>query len=410
MNKRVGIEKINFYGASLFLDMKKLAVARNKDPEKVVKDFLIDTRSLNPLWEDTITMSVNACKDMLSPEDKNDIGMLIAGTEGSLDFGKPISTNIIGALKLNPNIRNFETKHACYSGPAALDIAINWIASGLNKGKKALVFGTDFSREHLGLKEEFVMGGVGAAVLISNNPKVIEYELEKKGTWSTDVYDTFRPSALKEMENNELSLYTYLDALEGSYTHYLEQLGEQIDFDTYFIHNIYHTPFAGMAFQAHRTLCNLTKPRNKALVKESFQQKVFPGLRYARRIGSTYSASNFVGICSLLDSVDNLKAGDRISFFAYGSGAIGEFYSALICPQAKDVVAAMQIDKKLDLRREVTVQEYESIEKLRNTYIEQPNIKPDFSILDNWYDKFYKGKNYFVLKEVKDYYRSYEWS
>jgi 3-hydroxy-3-methylglutaryl CoA synthase len=410
MNRRVGIEKINIYGSSLFLDMKKLAVARNKDPDRVVKDFLIDTRSLNPPWEDTITMAVNACRDMLNKEDKNDIGMLIAGTEGALDFGKPISTNILGALKLNHNIRNFETKHACYSGPAALDIGINWIASGLNKGKKALIFATDFSREHLGLKEEFVMGGVAAAVLISDNPKVIEFELEKKGTWSMDVYDTFRPSALKEVGNNELSLYTYLDGLEGSYTNYLEQVGEQLDFDTYFAHNIYHTPFAGMAFQAHRTLCNLTKPCNKAFVKESFQKKVFPGLRYARRVGSTYSASNFVGICSLLAGADNLKAGDRISFFAYGSGAIGEFYSALICPEAKEVVAAMQIDKKLDLRKEVTVKEYEYIEKLRNTYIEQANITPDFSILNNWYDKYYKGKGYLVLKQVKDYYRTYEWS
>ena len=257
----VGIEKINIYGSSLYLDMKELAIARGQDEEKVVRDFLIDTRSLNPPYEDTVTMGANAALPMLTDEDKKDIGMLIVGTEGSVDFGKPISTNIHRALGLNPNVRNYETKHACYSGVAALDTAVNWIASGLNKGKKALVIASDFSRMHLNLKEEFVMGGVGAALLISETPKVIDFELEKKGTWTTDIYDTFRPSAKHEVGNNEVSLFTYMDALEGCYNDYLDQLSESIDFDTYFTHNIYHTPFAGMSFQAHRTLCNIARPR-----------------------------------------------------------------------------------------------------------------------------------------------------
>ena len=58
--RRIGIEKINIYGSSLILDQKKLAEARGMDPQKVVADFLIDTRSLNPLYEDTVTMGVNA--------------------------------------------------------------------------------------------------------------------------------------------------------------------------------------------------------------------------------------------------------------------------------------------------------------------------------------------------------------
>ena len=406
----VGIEKINIYGSSLYLDMKELAIARGQDEEKVVRDFLIDTRSLNPPYEDTVTMGANAALPMLTDEDKKDIGMLIVGTEGSVDFGKPISTNIHRALGLNPNVRNYETKHACYSGVAALDTAVNWIASGLNKGKKALVIASDFSRMHLNLKEEFVMGGVGAALLISETPKVIDFELEKKGTWTTDIYDTFRPSAKHEVGNNEVSLFTYMDALEGCYNDYLDQLSESIDFDTYFTHNIYHTPFAGMSFQAHRTLCNIARPRKKAEVKESFEKRVYPTLKYAMQLGSTYGASNFVGICSLIDNVDSIKGGDRISFFSYGSGAIGEFYSGLICDEAQDTVGAMKIDEQFAKRKKVSVKEYEAIEKEREQYIENPNIAPDFTVSDSWYDEHYKGKGWLVLKEVKDFYRTYDWS
>ena len=409
--RKVGIEKINIYGSSLYLDQRDLAKARGKDPDKVVNDFLINARSLNPPYEDTITMGTNAAKPIVSDKDKKEIGMLIVGTEGSLDFGKPISTNIHGALGLHNNIRNYETKHACYSGVAALDTALNWVASGLNKGKKALVVSTDFSRMHLNLKEEFVLGGVAAAMVVSENPKVVEYELEKKGFWTTDIYDTFRPSAIDEVGNNEVSLFSYMDALEGSYTHYLEELDEEkIDFDTYFDYNIYHTPFAGMAFQAHRTLCNIARPRKKAEIRESFEQKVVPSLRYARRVGSTYGSSNFAGICSLVMNENPPKGGERIGFFAYGSGAIGEYYSALVCPEAREVVAEMHIDEALDNRRAVSVEEYEAIEKLREQNIEKPDIEPDYSIPAGLYDSFYKGKGHLVLKEVKEFYRTYQWS
>ncbi len=410
MANKVGIEKINIYGSSLCLDQKILAKARDKDPEKTIKDFLIDTRSLNPPWEDAVTMGANAAKKVMEDIDPSEIGMLIVGTEGAVDFGKPMSTNIMGALNLHNNIRNYEVKHACYSGVAALDTAVNWVASGLNKGRKALVIASDFSREHLNKKEEFVMGGAASAMIISETPKVIEFETDKKGTWSTDVYDTFRPSALAEVGNNEVSLYSYLDALEGSYEEYCRQTGGDVNFDTYFTYNLYHTPFPGMAFQAHRTLCNLFSPRSKAEIRENFDKKVLPGLTFSRRLGSTYGSSNFVGICSLMESGAPVKGGDRLGFFAYGSGAIGEFYSAVVCPDAVRMVKDMKIRGQLDSRRSVTVDEYEKIELFRNTCIEQPDFIPDLEILNGWYNSHYEKKGLLVLREVKDYYRTYEWS
>jgi len=408
--KKVGIEKVNIYGCSLFMRQEALAKARGKNPEQVLKDYLIDTRSLNPPWEDTVTMGANAARPMLTEQDKKDIGMLIVGTEGSVDFGKPISTNIHGALGLPANVRNFETKHACYSGVAALDTALNWIAAGLNHGKKALVIAVDFSRRHFGKDHEFVLGGTAAAVLVSETPKVVEYELLKKGTWTTDVYDTFRPTARHESGNNEVSLYSYMDALEGAYKNYCDHAGEPVDFDKYFDYNIYHMPFPGMAFQAHRVLCNLANPRSKSEIREDFNRRVLPSLRYATRVGSTYGASNFIGLCGLIRSVEDLKPGSRVGLFSYGSGSIGEFYSAKILPDAKKIVAEMDIDSQFDTRKEVSADEYEMVENMRDKSIEASDFTPDFSILDGWYAKHYEGKKLLTLKSVKDYYRKYEWS
>lgn len=405
---RVGIEKLNLYGTSMYLEQADLAIARGKDPQTVIDDFLIVTRSLNPVWEDTVTMGANAALAMLTEEDKKSIGMLIVGTEGSTDFGKPISTNIHQALGLGPNVRNYETKFACYSGCAALDTAVNWVASGLNKGKKALVIATDFSRMHLGAKQEFVMGGLGAVFLISDNPVILEYETTKKGTWTTDIYDTFRPTALVEMGNNEVSLFSYTDAAAGAYADYVRNCDGPVNFDKDFAYFVYHTPFAGMALAGHRAICRDNAPKKKNEIQADFEARVMPALRYSRRLGSCYGASNFAGLASLVMSKPDLAAGSRVGFYAYGSGALGEFYSGIIQKDAYKTVAAMKIDEQLDKRRRCSVEEYEMVEKLRCSYVENPNFKPDTTMLDGWYDKHYKGSGLLVLKEVKDYYRYYE--
>ena len=165
-----------------------------------------------------------------------------------------------------------------------------------------------------------------------------------------------------------------------------------------------------MSFQAHRTICNMARPRKKAEIRESFNQKVLPTLRFAQKVGSTYGSSNFVGICSLVMSLDSIKGGERVGFFSYGSGAVGEFYSGVLCPEAREVVEPMKIEESLAGRRSVSVEEYEEIEKIRKDYVEKPNITPDYSIPSGWYDEYYTGKNLLVLREVKDFYRTYEWS
>ncbi len=410
MKKKIGIEKLNLYGSSLFLDQVKLAQARGYDPEKVVKDFLINSRTVIPPFEDTVTLGANAASPLLDSIDKDSIGMLIVGTESSVDFGKPISTNIMGALGLGPNVRNYETKHACYSGVAALDTAVNWVTSGLNRGRKALVVSTDFSRMHLNDRVEFVLGGVGAALIVGEEPRVVEYDVENRGTWSTDVYDTFRPSARDEVGNNEVSLFSYMDALEGAYTDYCRLADQTTSFDDSFDYLVYHTPCAGMAFQAHRALTNLSGRKPKAEIQQSFEAKVLPCLNYSRRVGSTYAASNFAGLASLATQKDVAKPGARLGFFAYGSGAIGEFYSGTLCEAAQETVNSMDIDGHLDSRREVSVSEYEDIEKIREQHIENPDFTPDRSYPEGLFDSLYKGKNRLVLSGVKDFYRTYEWS
>ena len=171
---RVGIEKIAAYPCSMSLDLSELARARGIDPSYPSKNLLVERRSVNPCWEDPVTMAVNAAKPMLTAEDRARIELLVVGTESSPDQGKPLSTFAYRFLDIQPNCRNFECKHACYGGTSALMMAAHWVASGAAPGAKALVLCTDQGRMHLGSPWEYVLGAGAVALLVSNKPDVLE--------------------------------------------------------------------------------------------------------------------------------------------------------------------------------------------------------------------------------------------
>lgn len=154
---KIGIDRIGAWPATLSLDMSALCEARKHDLADIRDVMMIDQRSVNPPWEDPVTMAVNAALPMLTEEDRRDIGLLIVASESGVDQEKPLSTWVHRYLGLRPSCRNFEIKHACYGGTAGLKLAASWIAGG-NPREKALVVNTDQSRMHLGMPYEFVMG------------------------------------------------------------------------------------------------------------------------------------------------------------------------------------------------------------------------------------------------------------
>ena len=410
VTRRVGIEKIRAYPGSLVLDVQKLAAARGQSSVELHDTMMIDERSLNPVWEDPITMAVNAAKPMLSDADRQAIELLIVGTESGPDQEKAASTWIHRYLGLKPSCRNFEIKHACYSGTAAMQMALAWIASGVAGDAKALVITTDESRMHLGRPYEFVMGANAAAALISRDPRLLEIEIETCGYWTDEVSDLTRPTSRVEQGDAETSLIAYLDGLEGAYTHYVERAGGTIDFDTHFSKNVYHAPFGGMAFRAHKALLRKWKPLSKAEVWAHFEHKTLASLRFVRRMGGTYASSPLIGLMGLIDGSDDLRTGDRVGIYSYGSGCCAEFYSGLVGPAAREVVRDAGLPRLLDARHAVSVEAYEEVERERTRYIDCGDYAPGLDGLESWYERHYQGRGLLVFRGMKDYYRRYAWS
>jgi hydroxymethylglutaryl-CoA synthase len=410
MTPRVGIDKLRVYPTSLTLHMSDLCAARGHDPADIRDVMLIDERSVNPPWEDPVTMAVNAALPLLTEEDKKQIELLIVCSESGVDQEKPMSTWVQRYLGLPSTVRNIEAKHACYSGTAAVQLASGFLASGMVSPKaKALVITTDQSRMHFNKPWEFVKGAGATAMVISRDPGFFEIEPGKYGVHTVEVDDLTRPTSRVETGNSETSLISYLDGLEGALDRYLERLGEPIGYD-YFVRNIYHTPFGGITQHATRAALRAFGGATKAEAKRIWEQKTLPSLKHVRRMGGTYASSTFIDLLGLVDATPELKAGDRIGMFSYGSGSCAEFYSGLVGPRAHEVAREANLGALLDSRRRIDVREYEECERERTCYVDCGDFQPSTNGLRGWYDERYKGKGYLVFRGCEEHFRRYAWS
>ena len=410
MSKPVGIEKIHAYPCTLALDMVALAEARGVSPSHPLEDLWVETRSLNPVWEDPVTMAVNAARGLLEGEDPEQVEMIVVGTESSVDFGKPISTWVQRLAGVGPNCRNFETKHACYGGTGALMTAAHWIASGHNRGKKALVVCADQSRIHLGKPWEFVLGAAATAMLISDKPDFLELELENNGYWTNEISDTYRPTSRDEVGHADTSLFGYLEAVEGSCEHFMRVSGEA-DYDRNFARHVYHVPFGAMTYRAHRAVVRRWVPElGKKEVQAHFERKSKPGLRYNRRFGGTYTSATFLALMGTIAAGEDLRPGDRVSVFSYGSGSCSEFYPVRVGERAREIIADARLDERLDARRKISVPEYEAIEQLRASYVEGSDYETDKSGPPGHYQDAYADRGLCVLDGVSGWERRYRLS
>src|SRR5256885_4514389 len=144
----VGIEAMNAFAGSAYVNVEKLARHRKLDMTRFT-NLLMKEKTVPLPYEDPITFGVNAARPLIeamSADEKERIEMIITCTESAFDFGKSMSTYFHKLLGLNRNCRLFELKNACYSGVAGVQMAVNFVLSQASPGAKALVIATDIAR------------------------------------------------------------------------------------------------------------------------------------------------------------------------------------------------------------------------------------------------------------------------
>ena len=69
------------------------------------------------------------------------------------------------------------------------------------------------------------------AMLISDQPDVMELELDRCGFWTNEIFDTYRPTSRHEVGHADTSLFGYLDALDGAYDDFIANVGDPTTID-----------------------------------------------------------------------------------------------------------------------------------------------------------------------------------
>lgn len=415
----VGIEAVNFFGGTAFLDVMKLAKHRNLDNARF-ENLLMKQKAVALPYEDPVSYGVNAAKplvDSLTREEKDRIELVITCTESSIDFGKSMSTYIHHYLGLNRNCRLFELKNACYSGVAGFQMAVNFILSQASPGAKALVVATDISRfivaeagEALSADWSFAepSGGAGAvAVLVSETPHVFQIDVGANGYYGYEVCDTCRPQPDSEAGDADLSLLSYLDCCEQAYLEYQKRV-TGVDYATSFQYLAFHTPFGGMVKGAHRNMMRKMCKAKPDVIEADFKQRVLPGMTYCQRVGNIMGATALLSLTSTIDNAQ-FDSPKRIGCFSYGSGCCSEFFSGIATPQGQEKQRRWNIEKHLNERFELPLDEYDSL-LIGNGAVRfgTRNLKLNYDVIPGVLASI-KGKPRLYLKEIKEFHREYEW-
>jgi len=414
----VGIEAMNVFGGSAYLDVDELARHRGLDKDRF-DNLLMKQKSVALPYEDPISLGVNAAKpiiDALTDAEKDRIEMLITCTESAFDFGKSMSTYMHDYLGLNRNCRLFEIKNACYSGTAGLQTGINFVLSNVSPGAKALVIATDISRFLIAeggdaLSEDWSFAepssGAGAvAMLVSDKPHVFQIDVGANGYYGYEVMDTCRPEADSEAGDADLSLLSYLDCCEQSFLEYQKRVPGASYYES-FGYLAFHTPFGGMVKGAHRNMLRKLIRAKPADIEADFEKRVVPGLTYCQRVGNIMGATAALSLASIIDNgvFDNPQ---RIGCFSYGSGCCSEFFSGVVTAESQLCLRRFDLGAALNSRYRLSMAEYDStIKQGMAVKFGTRNVTLDPEFIAEARVSASVPRLY--LKEIKEYHRLYEW-
>ncbi|WP_249872062.1 hydroxymethylglutaryl-CoA synthase [Oceanobacillus saliphilus] len=349
---KIGIDKIGFYAPHLYVDMNKLAEARNVEPEKFTIGIGQEKMAIAPITQDPVTLAANAALGILDDEDKASIDFVIFGTESGIDNSKSAGVYVHRLLGLNPYARNIELKQACYGATAAIQMAKGHVA--LNPDSKVLVLASDIARYGLHTSGESTQGAGAVALLISAEPKIMALE-EHSAYLTDDIMDFWRPIySDKAFVDGKFSNEQYIVFFQKVWEAYKAKAGLGLaDFEAI----CFHLPYTKMGLKALRTILDQGSEEDQERLLANYKVSTI----YNRNVGNIYTGSLYLSLLSLLEQKEDLKDGSRIGLFSYGSGAVGEFFTGILQPDYRNYLNIAHHSNLFESRKEITVSEYERI-------------------------------------------------
>ncbi|SCS39455.1 hydroxymethylglutaryl-CoA synthase [Staphylococcus caeli] len=383
----VGIDQINFYVPRFYVDMAKLAEARQVDPNKYLLGIGQTEMAVSPTSQDIVSMGANAAKDIVTDDDKKQISMVIVATESAIDSAKASAVQIHNLLGIQPFARCIEMKEACYAATPAIQLAKDYLAQRPNE--KVLVIASDTARYGLQSGGEPTQGAGAVAMMISHNPRILELN-DDAVAFTEDVYDFWRPSGQPyPLVDGALSKDAYIHSFQESWQEYARRHNKSLaDFSSL----CFHVPFTKMGKKALESiLTDDIDEETKSRLTTGYDAATY----YNRYVGNIYTGSLYLSLISLLETHD-LVPNDTIGLFSYGSGSVGEFFSGKVVEGYQDALDIQAHKDLLNNREEISVETYETFFKRFDNLEFDPETE-----LQN------EQNSIFYLESINDHIRNY---
>lgn len=302
--------------------------------------------------EDPVSMALTAVQRLMERYgvDWKQIGRLEVGTESAFDRSKSIKTYLMQLFEDHGcnNIEGVDTYNACYGGTSALFNTIAWCQSEAWDGRLGLVVCVDIAD----LDEEHCHLSGAAAVAMLIGPDAALVMKPERASHMLHSWDFYKPVGWQDpfpvMRDGKHSIEVYMSCLDGCHKALSQKTGvtSLLQQHDYFVFHCSTTYLVKRAFD--RLLQNdaptLSLPEKQSL----YEAMVRPSTILTTQLGSTYTASVYVSLYSLLWQKYEEVVGKTIGIYSYGSGAGSSFYSLR-------VVRPPQIDRsiaqKLEVRR-----------------------------------------------------------
>lgn len=410
-SRRFGIEALNAYCGLAYIPVRALFEGRGLALERL-DNLMMETRSVGLPFEDPVTNAVNAARpivELLDDGQKDRIEMVITSSESGIDYSKSIASYVHEHLGLSRYCRCVEVKQACYAATAAVQTAAAYVASGVSPGAKVLVIATDVSLVDARAEyAEPAMGTGAAALLVSDQPRVMALDLGAFGLYSYETMDSARPSPRFDIADVDRSLFAYLDCLSNSFEDYMSRV-EGVDFVATFDYLALHTPFSGLVKAAHRKLMRELVDAAPEQIEEDFRRRVKPSLSYPSRVGNLCSGSVYLALSSVIDCAP-LAGSSRVGLYSYGSGCSAEFFSGVIDQDSAVELARMGIGDQLENRVTLGFEEYtELLEGNLQCLVPEENRQVELARYDDLLCRAKNAREMLVLRGIKNFHRQYDW-
>ncbi len=298
---KVGIVSYGAYIPRYRITPEEIGKVWGVDGKSMSKGLMISCKSVPSPDEDTITISVEAARNMMKRCSVNpqDIGALYVGSESHPYAVKPTGTIVAEAIDAAPHLTVADFEFACKAGTAAIQTCMGLVGSGMVKYGVAI--GADTSQGAPGDALEYSASAGGAAFLIGSEKMIAT--IEHTYSYTTDTPDFWRREG--QMYPRHGGRFTgepaYFKHVMSGAKGLMERTGTTAKDYTY---GVFHQPNGKFPTRVAKQL-GFTDPQIKT------------GL-LAPMIGNTYSGAVPLGLAAILDEA---KPGDRICAVAYGSGA-----------------------------------------------------------------------------------------